>query len=92
VSEPPSVVLAAFFDHAARAADANERRIVDPISLFETTIADAVAAVNGGRLPPLSALDAEQATRMIERTITGRCSTVRDVARLLHAIAEEVSP
>ena len=89
---PRSAALAAFFRYAADAVELNDRPDRDPAELFDAAIRTTVAAVNLGTLPAVSALDAEQAQRMIDRHITGRYLTTGDVINILRGLAAEVTP
>ena len=91
-SEPRSAALAAFFRYAADAAEMNADMFHDPANLFDAAIRATVAVVNLGTLPAISATDAEQAQRMIDRHITGRCLTGADVINVLRGLAAEVTP
>lgn len=90
--ERRSAPVAAFFRYIADAVELNERDGVSPAELFKAAVVGALALVNLGTLPALTALDAEQATRMIDRSLVGRGVTARDIINTLRALADEVSP
>lgn len=90
--ERASAAVAAFFRYVADVVERNECDDESPAGLFNAAVVAAIAIINLGRLPPMTASDAEQVTRMIDRYLVGRGVTTLDIINTLRALADEVSP
>ncbi len=90
--ERASAAVAAFLRYTADTAELNALHIDDPADLFAAAVSASVAVVNLGTLPPMTAVDAEQVTRMVDRHLVGHAVTASDIVATLRALADEVSP